>query len=160
MVRKGVRTLMQQVAQIEREKDDYKAQLCTAKKQLQESGEQHGRSENKISKLQQTLRAVQEDKANLEAKIQQKDSMLGNVDEALKQKTLEANGLREKVTSLELQLGSGTEERGQCEVIIERYLILNLLKIPFVVGPFGEMSPEWSATRVREASSSGRAGTL
>lgn len=123
MVRKGVRTLMQQVAQIEREKDDFKAQLCTAKKQLHEAGEQHGRSENKISKLQQTLRAVQEDKANLEAKVQQKDSMLGNVDEALKQKTLEANTLREKVTNLELQLGSGTEERGQCEVSLRRTLV-------------------------------------
>lgn len=116
LVRKGVRTLMQQVAQIEREKDDFKAQLCTAKKQLQEGSEQHNRSENKISKLQQTLRAVQEDKANVEAKLTQKESSLTNVEESLKQKTLEANTLREKVTSLELQLGSGTEERGQCEV--------------------------------------------
>lgn len=116
MVRKGVRTLMQQVAHIEREKEDYKTQLCTAKKQLQEGHEQHNRSENKISKLQQTLRAVQEDKANVEAKLTQKESNLQNVEEAFKQKTTEANGLREKVTSLELQLGSGTEERGQCEV--------------------------------------------
>ena len=116
MVRKGVRTLMQQVAQIEREKDDYKAQLCTAKKQLQENAEQHNRSENKISKLQQTLRSVQEDKANTEAKLTQKESTLANTEDALKQKIAEASNLRDKVTSLELQLGTGSEERGQCEV--------------------------------------------
>lgn len=120
MVRKGVRTLMQQVAHIEREKDDYKTQLCTTKKQLQEASEQHNRSENKISKLQQTLRAVQEDKANVEAKLTQKSTTLAGVEETLKQKSDEANALRDRCNSLELQLGSGNEERGQCEVILKQ----------------------------------------
>lgn len=117
MVRKGVRTLMQQVAQIERERDDFKAQLCTAKKQLHEGTEQHNRSENKVSKLQQTLRATQEEKANTEAKLAQKETALGHIEEQLQVKTSESNALRERVTSLELQLGTSNEERVQCEVI-------------------------------------------
>lgn len=116
MVRKGVRTLMQQVAQIERERDDYKAQLCTAKKQLHEGAEQYSRSENKVSKLQQTLRAAQEDKANTEAKLAQKESALGHVEEQLQVKSSEANTLRERVNGLELQMGTANEERSQCEV--------------------------------------------
>ncbi|XP_011881530.1 PREDICTED: rootletin-like [Vollenhovia emeryi] len=36
-VRKGIRSLMQQVAQIERERDDHKTKLCSLKKQLKES---------------------------------------------------------------------------------------------------------------------------
>lgn len=123
MVRKGVRTLMQQVAHIEREKDDYKTQLCTAKKQLQEANEQHNRSENKISKLQQSLRAVQEDKSNVEAKLTQKTTTLTSVEEALKQKSDEANALRDRCNSLELQLGSGNEERGQCEVMFQEMFV-------------------------------------
>lgn len=118
MVRKGVRTLMQQVAHIERERDDFKAQLCTAKKQLHETGELLGRSENKVSKLQQTLRAVQEDKANTEAKLAQKESALSHVEEQLQMKSSEANALRERVNGLELQLGTANEERGQCEVTL------------------------------------------
>lgn len=117
MVRKGVRTLMQQVAHIERERDDYKAQLCTAKKQQQDVTDQFNRSENKVSKLQQTLRATQEDKANVETKLAQKESALNNVEEQMQQKSGEANALRERVNGLELQLGTSNEERAQCEVI-------------------------------------------
>lgn len=115
-MRKGVRTLMQQVAQIEREKDDYKAQLCTSRKQLQEASDQQSRSDNKLSKTQQTLRIVQEEKVNIEAKLTQKTTTLQNVEEQLKQKTDDANALREKVTNLELKLSSGNEERSQCDV--------------------------------------------
>lgn len=122
MVRKGVRTLMQQVAQIERERDDFKAQLCTAKKQLHEGSEQHSRSENKISKLQQTLRAAQEEKANTEAKLAQKESALGHIEDQLQVKTSESNALRECVNSLELQLGTTNEERAQCEVSVHSQL--------------------------------------
>lgn len=132
MVRKGVRTLMQQVAQIEREKDDFKTQLCGAKKQLHESGEQHVRSENKISKLQQMLRSVQEDKANWESKYNQKESALASVEESLKVKSLEANGLREKLTSCELQLSTGTEERAQCEVGFGVHTVGIMLKKKFL----------------------------
>lgn len=75
-VRKGVRKLMQQVAQIEREKDDYKAQLATAKKQLQEAADTQSKGENKVGKLQHLLRGAQEEKANLEARLNQKGTAL------------------------------------------------------------------------------------
>ncbi|XP_059612125.1 rootletin isoform X1 [Phlebotomus argentipes] len=120
MVRKGVRTLMQQVAQIEREKDDFKAQLATARKQLQEGAEAQAKGENKISKLQQVLRSVQEEKANVEAKLNQKGSALQVVEENLRQKIEEVNMLREKVNSLEVSLASSAEERAQCEERLEK----------------------------------------
>ncbi|GAB0088294.1 rootletin [Sergentomyia squamirostris] len=120
MVRKGVRLLMQQVAQIEREKDDYKAQLCTAKKQLQEAAEAQSKAENKISKLQQILRSVQEEKANVEAKLNQKASALQVVEENLRQKTEELNVCREKINSLDLSLANSAEERTQCEERLEK----------------------------------------
>lgn len=120
MVRKGVRTLMQQVAHLEREKDDFRSQLCTAKKQLQEASDLQQKSENKISKLQQTLRAVSEEKSNLDSKLKQKLSALQSVEENLRLKSEEANTLREKVTNLELALGTGQEERVQCEDRLEK----------------------------------------
>ncbi|XP_070507489.1 rootletin-like isoform X2 [Chironomus tepperi] len=120
LVRKGVRTLMHQVAQIERERDDFKAQLCSAKKQIHESGELNCRNENKICKLQQTLRAVQEEKANVESKLTQKTNALTSVEEALKSKTDELNMLREKNAALELSLGSTNEEKAQCEERLEK----------------------------------------
>ena len=45
--------------------------------------------------------------------------------EALKQKTLEVEHLREKVTTLELTVSSGSEEKGQYEV---NFLIQNLIR--------------------------------
>lgn len=120
LVRKGVRQLMQQVAQIEREKDDFKAQLTTAKKQLQEAADNHAKGESKLTKLQQVLRAINEDKANAESKLSQKGSALSSVEENLKQRTDELNMLREKTKNLELNLSSNTEERGQCEERLEK----------------------------------------
>lgn len=132
MVRKGVRTLMQQVAQIEREKDDYKTQLGSAKKQLTEASEQQARSDNKISKLQQVLRTVQEEKANLDSKLTQKLGALASVEDNLKQKSDELNKLRDKANNLELALGSNQEEKGQCEVrlFVQLYFIFeNFLRL-------------------------------
>ncbi|KAG5673476.1 hypothetical protein PVAND_003521 [Polypedilum vanderplanki] len=120
LVRKGVRTLMHQVAQIERERDDFKAQLCSAKKQIHESGEINCRNENKICKMQQSLRALQEEKANLESKLTQKTNALASVEEALKSKTDELNLLREKNAALELSLSSTNEEKAQCEERLEK----------------------------------------
>lgn len=120
LVRKGVRTLMQQVAQIEREKDDFKTQLGTAKKQLQEAADTQSKGENKLGKFQQMLRGIQEEKANLEAKLSQKGSALLAVEENLKQKTDELNMLRDKAKNLELSLSSNTEERAQCEDRLEK----------------------------------------
>lgn len=116
LVRKSVRTLMQQVAQIEREKEDYKTQLSTAKKQLEEASHQQTRTENKMSKLQQMLRTANEDKANLEAKLTQKHMALISVEEALKQKTDDMNLLKDKYKNLESQFGHVSEQRSQSEV--------------------------------------------
>ncbi|XP_058462467.1 rootletin isoform X2 [Malaya genurostris] len=120
MVRKGVRTLMQQVAQIERERDDVKVQLCSAKKQLQEASDGQVRLESKICKLQQHNRAVHDDKINLEAKLAQKVSALLATEETLRQKTDELTVTREKAAHLEQSLGSTTEEKGQLEERLEK----------------------------------------
>jgi rootletin len=94
--------------------------LCSAKKQIHESGEINCRNENKICKLQQTLRSVQEEKANVESKLTQKTNALASVEEALKTKTDELNLLREKNASLELSLNSTNEEKSQCEERLEK----------------------------------------
>ncbi|XP_065072928.1 rootletin isoform X2 [Ochlerotatus camptorhynchus] len=119
-VRKGVRTLMQQVAQIERERDDFKMQLCTAKKQLHDSGDNQMRLEGKICKLQQHNRAIHEDKTNLEAKLAQKTTALQTTEETLRQKSDDLNITREKAAHLEQSLGSTTEEKNQFEERLEK----------------------------------------
>lgn len=116
MIRKSVRKLMQQIGQIEREKEDYKIQLQATKKQLDEAGTQQHRTENKISKLQQHLRTANEEKANLEAKLVQKQMALQSIEEALKVKNDDLNLLTDKFKSLELQLNSMAGERNQLEV--------------------------------------------
>ncbi|XP_021713036.1 rootletin isoform X3 [Aedes aegypti] len=120
MVRKGVRTLMQQVAQIERERDDFKMQLCTAKKQLQEGGDNQMRLEGKICKLQQHNRAIHEDKTNLEAKLAQKTTALQTTEETLRQKSDDLNITREKAAHLEQSLSTTAEEKSQLEERLEK----------------------------------------
>ena len=93
MIRKGVRALMQQVAQIERERvsqilssiysflsflidlnvgflvcvqDDLKASLGQMKKQLNEASDLQAKSDEKLSHALQNLRALQDEKNNLE----------------------------------------------------------------------------------------------
>lgn len=94
--------------------------MCSAKKQIHESGEINCRNENKICKLQQSLRSVQEEKANIESKLTQKTNALASCEEALKTKTEELNLLREKNASLELTLNSTNEEKAQCEERLEK----------------------------------------
>lgn len=119
-VRKGVRTLMAQVAQIEREKDDYKAQLCTAKKQLHECTELTGRADNKISKLQQTLRALQEDRAGVAAQLAQAQTTLSGTEEQLHARTAELQALRERAAGLDVQLAATQQERAQSDERLEK----------------------------------------
>lgn len=116
MIRKSVRKLMQQVAQVEREKEEYKVQLQAAKKQLEEAANQQTRCENKMSKLQQMLRNANEEKANLEAKLVQKQLALQSVEDALKLKSDELGILTDKHKSLESQLNSVQEQKNQTEV--------------------------------------------
>lgn len=120
MVRKGVRTLMQQVAHVEREKDDYKAQLCTAKKQLHECTELAGRADNKISKLQQQLRALNEDRSQIGTQLAQTRTQLAAVEEQLQQRNAELNAQRERGAQLEQQLNTAAAERAQCEDRLEK----------------------------------------
>jgi rootletin len=66
------------------------------------------------------LRAVQDEKANVESKLTQKANALASCEEALKSKTDELNMLREKNASLELSLSSMGEEKAQCEERLEK----------------------------------------
>lgn len=116
MIRKSVRKLMQQVGQVEREKEEYKVQLQTTKKQLDEAAQQQNRCDNKISKLQQILRVANEDKTNLEAKLVQKQLALQGIADALKLKSDDLNLLTDKFKNLETQHCSVSEQRGQLEV--------------------------------------------
>lgn len=117
LIRKGVRMLMHQVAQIEREKDDYKTQLCSAKKQLQDAVDQQVKCDAKVSKLQQIIRNLQEEKNNLEAQINVKTVALNSAEENLKHKCDEIAALLEKISNLEVQISTEIEEKNQLEVI-------------------------------------------
>lgn len=94
--------------------------MCTAKKQLQDASDAQQRCDNKIAKLQQIQRSLQEDKTNLEAKLTQKTNALLSVEETLKHKCDELLMLREKVATLESSLCSTVEEKSQCEDRLEK----------------------------------------
>ncbi|CAD6231744.1 GSCOCG00001565001-RA-CDS [Cotesia congregata] len=119
-VRKGVRSLMQQVAQIERERDDCKNELSNVKKQLAEALECQTKSDSKINNISITLRNIQDEKASLEGQLSQKQTSYQSLHEALHQKTQENEYLREKVTALELTVSSESEEKGQYEEKLEK----------------------------------------
>lgn len=119
MIRKSVRKLMQQIGQIEREKDEYKMQQQATKKELEDATNQQVRYEHKMAKLQHTLRAVNEEKANLDTKLNQKQMTLQSVEEALKVKTDDLNALTDKYKSLDLQYSSLSEHKMQTEVCFQ-----------------------------------------
>lgn len=76
VVKKGVRNLMQQVTQVEREKDDYKSQLANMNRQLEEIGDIHKKTDSKLSSTIQILRKLQDEKVELESKLGQKQTIL------------------------------------------------------------------------------------
>lgn len=76
VVKKGVRNLMQQVAQVEREKDDYKSQVANMNRQIEEIGDIHKKTDNKLNSTIQILRKLQDEKVELESKLGQKQSVL------------------------------------------------------------------------------------
>lgn len=76
VVKKGVRNLMQQVAQVEREKDDYKSQITNMNRQLEEIGDIHKKTDNKLNTTIQILRKLQDEKVELESKLGQRQSIL------------------------------------------------------------------------------------
>ncbi|XP_061383860.1 rootletin [Danaus plexippus] len=111
MIKKGVKNLMHEVCQIERERDDCKAQLSVLKKQLKEATEQQGKGEGKVQALNNNLRGVQEEKARLQATLGQRDVQITSLNEVVQTKTVEVSSLRDKITSLEATLASLTEEK-------------------------------------------------
>lgn len=116
MIRKSVRKLMLEVGKVEREKEEYKVQLQSARKELDEAANQQTRCENKMAKLQHALRNSNEEKANLESKLTQKHLALQSVEDALKLKSDELNALTDKYKSLDLQLSGVSEQKSQIEV--------------------------------------------
>ncbi|XP_066581176.1 centrosome-associated protein CEP250 [Prorops nasuta] len=114
-VRKGVRSLMQQVAQIERERDDYETELFGLKKQLVESQDNQNKLDLKLNTLLNNFRALQDDKNIIEGKLSQRQAAFQAQAEALLQKTQEIEQLREKLISLELIVSGDEEERNQYE---------------------------------------------
>lgn len=76
VVKKGVRSLMQQVAQVEREKDDYKSQVSNMNRQLEEIGDIHKKTDSKLNSTIHILRKLQDEKVELESKLGQKQSIL------------------------------------------------------------------------------------
>ncbi|XP_017084108.2 rootletin [Drosophila eugracilis] len=120
LIRKGVRNLMHQVAQLEREKDDYKSQLGAAKKQLQDAAEQQLKCDAKLGKLQAMLRNLQEEKSNLETDRKMKISAIQALEEKLKHRNDECQMLRERLAQTEMQLAATSEENGQNEERLEK----------------------------------------
>ncbi|XP_034942532.1 rootletin isoform X2 [Chelonus insularis] len=115
IVRKGVRSLMQQVLQIERERDDYKNELNTIKKQLIEAQECQNKLESKMNHVNVTLRALQDEKASLETQLSQKQNSHQSLHETLNQKNQEIEHLKEKVTTLEHVISNESDNKIQYE---------------------------------------------
>ncbi|XP_063827112.1 rootletin [Ostrinia nubilalis] len=115
LIKKGVRNLMHEVCQIEREKDDYKSQVSVMKKQLKDASDQQGKGEGKLQSVTSNLRNVQEEKARLQTAVGQKEAQLTALNESVQTKTVEISNLRDKITSLEATLSSVTEEKVQSD---------------------------------------------
>ncbi|XP_045496834.1 rootletin [Colias croceus] len=115
MIKKGVRNLMHEVCQIERERDDFKTQMNVLKKQLKEVTEQQGKGEGKLQSVSTSLRGAQEERSRLQAALGQRDAQLNALNESVQTKTVEISNLRDKITSLEATLSSITEEKVQNE---------------------------------------------
>ncbi|KAL6255819.1 hypothetical protein P5V15_013062 [Pogonomyrmex californicus] len=119
-VRKGVRSLMQQVAQIERERDDYKTELCSFKKQLKESQESQSNTDAKVNNLLANIRTLQEEKKSMEAKLIQAQTGYQAQLDTLQQKTKECEQLCEKLTTLEIKMTTESDEKSQYEDKLEK----------------------------------------
>ncbi|CAH2085232.1 unnamed protein product [Euphydryas editha] len=115
MIKKGIRNLMHEVCQIEREKDDYKSQLTVLKKQLKDATEQQGKGEGRLQSLNNNLRSLQEEKSRLQSVLGQKEAQMTALNESVQTKTVEISNLRDKITSLEATLSSINEDKVQNE---------------------------------------------
>ncbi|XP_060523589.1 rootletin isoform X2 [Cylas formicarius] len=120
LVRKGVRSLMHQVAQVERERDDCKMQISAMKKQLQETQDNQSKGDHKLNKVLQSLRQLQDEKSALETSLGQRNVEIKTQSEALQKKSDEVSRMREKIVALELSLSGGNDQRLQYEDKIEK----------------------------------------
>lgn len=93
--------------------------MAIVKKQLQETQDSQSKGDHKLTKVLQTLRAVQEEKGSLETTLGQKNMELNSQNEVLLKKTEEVKQMREKVISLELCLSGESDQKRQYEVIPE-----------------------------------------
>lgn len=75
-MRRGVRALMQGVAQVERERDDLRVGLTEAKKHIKSQNEEISKCESRLSSTLSALRLAQEEKGTLEARLGQKAAAL------------------------------------------------------------------------------------
>nr|CAD7442663.1 unnamed protein product [Timema bartmani] len=100
--------------------DDLKTHVTGMKRQLQESHDIHSQVDAKLNVALQNLRAAQDEKSSMETQLSNKQATLQAQSEALQQKSEEVQLLREKMTSLELLVHSGAEEKGQSEERIEK----------------------------------------
>ncbi|KAL5282684.1 CROCC family protein [Megaselia abdita] len=120
IIKKGIRCLMHQIAQIERDRDDFKGQLCNAKKQLHDAAEQQLKCDSKVSKLQQHLRSLQEEKSNLEAKLNMKINACKALGEALNKKSDELGQIQDKVNAQDSEINNIIEQKALCEERLEK----------------------------------------
>uniref|UniRef100_A0ABD2WUT6 Rootletin-like coiled-coil domain-containing protein n=1 Tax=Trichogramma kaykai TaxID=54128 RepID=A0ABD2WUT6_9HYME len=119
-VRRGVKALMQQVAQIERERDDCKTELSSTRKQLLEAQENQMKIDSKLSSLVASMRSLQDEKNSMETKLMQKSTLLQQQTEKLQDKTSECDRFRERVMSLELAVSGNCDEKTMFEDKIEK----------------------------------------
>ncbi|CAH2040824.1 unnamed protein product, partial [Iphiclides podalirius] len=115
LIKKGVRNFMHEVCQMEREKEEYKAQAQALQKQVREATQQRGKGEGRLQALGADVRALHEERARLQAAAAHKDAQLGALNESIQAKTTEISNLRDKITSLEAALSSVTEDKVQNE---------------------------------------------
>ncbi|GBP76814.1 Rootletin [Eumeta japonica] len=149
LIKKGIRNLMHEVCQMEREKDEYKSQIAVLKKQLKEATEQHGKGEGKLQSVSNNLRSTQEEKAKLQSALGQKEAQLNALNESVQSKTTEISNLRDKITSLEAALSSVTDGKVQNEDKAEK-----------LRAQLTERVQECNALREALAASEGRAARL
>lgn len=116
IIKKGIRCLMHQIAQIERDRDDFKGQLCNARKQLHDAAEQQLKCDSKIAKLQQNVRALQDAKNNLESNLNTKINAYRALEEALNKRIDELNQLQDKMNAQDSEINNLIEQKAMCEV--------------------------------------------
>ncbi|XP_050535942.1 rootletin isoform X2 [Daktulosphaira vitifoliae] len=120
VIKKGARNLMQQVAQVEREKDDYKSQIETMGKQLEEIEDIHKKTDTKLNSTIQVLRRLQDDKVDLESKLSQKQSLVSSQAAEIKDKSDELKKNKEILNNQETIIYADQNEKMKLKERLEK----------------------------------------